>query len=902
MRLFPYISLLFIHLSTYLLMMRVFISLSLAVIFCSCNPSKEPPCIPGEKDTSLAFIDSLGATLNWPGDLSITGFTGPNLTPSPACLAAAPTGEVYVGVDMIGSLGKEPGKGRIVRLVDCNNDGILDSYTEYAAVDNPRGIIPVGDQLFVLHTRFGADSTATGMDLVVFEDTDHDGIADGPAKPLIEHISNPTFLKSRGTDHATNGIRMGIDGWIYIATGDFGFHEAIDRSGKKLTMLGGGIVRVRPDGTEMEIYTHGTRNIYDVAIDPFMNIFTRDNTNDGGGWNIRFSHQLQSGEYGYPVLFKHFTEEIIPAMVDLGGGSGTGALFMDDPNWPEKYNHVPMMADWGRNQLYIHRITPSGGSYTQEQEDFIRLPQITDIDVDGSGRLYLSAWDGAGYSGSAGKGFVVRVVPQNWQYKPFPDLKKISLNELRSLLKSQSGAARLGAQQELLARSSKQAIKIGWDLAADKSLPLEVRVAGMYTYAQAAGKKGIKKLAELVADDSMKEYALRALTDREPHIESVPIEIFLEGLKDPSPRIRIASIIGLGRLGRPEAAEALLQIPVPSSFVAPPPGEEGSHATPNTAIIPAHLAVRALVQLNAVDACIKAIESKNATLALWALRYMHDPKAVDGLMTAYQKTQDPALKNNILITLARLYQKEAPYDGTTWWSTRPDTHGPYYKAITWEASQKISHFLTDEWNKSDIAGKDFYAQLNGKFRLGMKQFGGSEEETVAAQDARIDLDKIRSQKGQIGQSSIEDIMLAIAKIKGDAALGKKLFAQQGCIACHSIHKNEPMKGPFMGQIGGIMTRQQIAESILKPNASISQGFSTVQITTRDRKTILGFVTSESADKIELRDITGGVHTFNTKDIRERKELETSMMPSGLANSLSYEEFASLITYLSQQKG
>ncbi|HRN47171.1 MAG TPA: hypothetical protein PKW69_03980, partial [Niabella sp.] len=309
-------------------------------------------------------------SLNWPDELEITGFAGPDLTPSPACLAVAATGEVYVGVDMIGSLGKDPGKGMIMRLVDCNNDGIMDSHTEYATVDNPRGIISLGDKLFVLHTMFSKDSIATGMDLVVFEDKNNDGVADGPSKPLIEHISNPTFLKSRGTDHATNGIRMGIDGWIYIATGDFGFHDAIDRDGTKLTMLGGGIVRVRADGTEMEIYSHGTRNIYDVAIDPYMNIFTRDNTNDGGGWNIRFSHQLQSGEYGYPVLFKHFTEEIIPAMVDLGGGSGTGALFMDDATWPDKYNNVPMMADWGRNQVYIHRVTPSGGSYTQQEEDF----------------------------------------------------------------------------------------------------------------------------------------------------------------------------------------------------------------------------------------------------------------------------------------------------------------------------------------------------------------------------------------------------------------------------------------------------------------------------------------------------------------------------------------------------
>ena len=162
-----------------------------------------------------------------------------------------------------------------------------------------------------------------------------------------------------------------------------------------MTMLGGGIVRVRPDGTEMEIYTHGMRNIYDVAIDPYMNIFTRDNTNDGGGWNIRFSNQIQSGEYGYPVLFQHHTDEIIPALIDLGGGSGTGSLYMDEDTWPAKYNNVPMMADWGRSQAYIHRVTPDGATYTQKEEDFIKLSQITDLDVDASGRLYLAAWDGA---------------------------------------------------------------------------------------------------------------------------------------------------------------------------------------------------------------------------------------------------------------------------------------------------------------------------------------------------------------------------------------------------------------------------------------------------------------------------------------------------------------------------
>jgi putative heme-binding domain-containing protein len=847
---------------------------------------------------TLVPVDSLPNAKSWPEELAITHFAGSDLTPSPACIAVARTGEVFVGVDMIGSLGKTPGKGKIVRLVDGDNDGKVDKHTVFALADNPRGIIVNGDQVFVLHTTFSKESgIATGMDLVVFEDKDGDGVADGPSKPLIQNISSPKFLQSRGTDHSTNGIRLGIDGWIYIAVGDFGFHGAVDRSGKKMTMLGGGIVRVRPDGTEMEVFTHGLRNIYDVAIDPYMNVFTRDNTNDGGGWNIRFSHQIQSGEYGYPVLFKHFTNEIIPALVDLGGGSGTGSLFIDEPTWPAKYNRVPLMADWGRNQVYVHRVEPDGASYKQTEEEFIKLSQVTDLDIDGSGRMYLSAWDQAGYSGNPSKGFVVRAVPKNWQYKPFPNVRKASVKQLIALLKSESAVARQSAQQELLTRPAKEVSKASLKVTQDTKLPVYVRIAGMYTYSQVAGADGIQNLVKLTEEAAMREYALRAISDRKGNAAAVPLEPFLKGLQDPSVRVRVAATVGLGRLGRPEVAEAILKTRIDAPFVAPEKGTEGPHATPNSALIPGHIAVRSLVELNAVDACISAINT-NPTLALWALRYLYDTKAVKGLIAAYDKSNDPKLKKELLVTLARLYKKEAPYDGSWWWSTRPDTHGPYYKGITWEGSDEIRSLLLKEAGKTN--DKQFFADLNSRLRMEISEYG--EEEAVAVkEETKIDLEKIRNKKGQVGEASIEDVMLAMEKIKGDASLGKTLFVKQGCIACHTLSKTEAPKGPFMGQIGSIMTREQIAESILKPNASISQGFASVLINAKGNKSYMGFITQESAQKVVLRDITGQVYNIKTADIISRKELETSMMPSGLANSMSYEEFASLITYLSEQK-
>jgi glucose/arabinose dehydrogenase len=117
-------------------------------------------------------------------------------------------------------------------------------------------------------------------------------------------VKNIAFgFKDRPADHTSNGLELGIDGWIYCAIGDFGFMEAEGTDGRKLQFRGGGVVRVRPDGTGMEVYTHGTRNILEVIVNPTLDMFARDNTNDGDGWDTRFHHiafQEFSGRVHHP--------------------------------------------------------------------------------------------------------------------------------------------------------------------------------------------------------------------------------------------------------------------------------------------------------------------------------------------------------------------------------------------------------------------------------------------------------------------------------------------------------------------------------------------------------------------------------------------------------------------------
>jgi hypothetical protein len=357
----------------------------------------------------------------------------------------------------------------------------------------------------------------------------------------VKEISTRKYNQARGVDHTTNGIRMGIDGWIYVAVGDFGFVDATGTDGTKLTMYGGGIIRVRPDGTELETFAHGLRNIYDIAIDPYMNVFTRGNTNDGGGWNIRFIHEVQTGQYGYPTLFKRYTSEIIPALVDVGGGSGTGAMYFDEPGWPKQFTGVPIMCDWGRGHLFIHRVTPDGPTFTQQQEDFIKCGRITDVDCDGSGRLFIGSWGKSGFKGGD-DGYISRVVPKGWKYQKFPNLKKRNKIDLANLLSSPSAKTQLHAQQEILRRGgmSKEVLAV----AMDKKQATKSRIAAIYTVKQLLGEKSHPKLLELAKDQAVAEHALRALADRKTQLKGVPVKVFTDALKNQNPRVQVAGCRG----------------------------------------------------------------------------------------------------------------------------------------------------------------------------------------------------------------------------------------------------------------------------------------------------------------------------------------------------------------------
>ena len=71
---------------------------------------------------------------------------------------------------------------------------------------------------------------------------------------------------------------------------------------------------------------------------------------------------------------------------------------------------------------------------------------------------------------------------------------------------------------------------------------------------------------------------------------------------------------------------------------------------------------------------------------------MHKKEVVDALIHQLGNLTDPAKRQSVLATLARLYQCEGEWQGDSW-STRPDTRGPYYQPATWEQSARILETL-----------------------------------------------------------------------------------------------------------------------------------------------------------------------------------------------------------------
>ena len=211
-------------------------------------------------------------------------------------------------------------------------------------------------------------------DILVFEDKDGDGKADGPPTKLL------TGFRGIDHDHGVHGILIGPEGKLYFTVGDTGVQNLVDKFGKKWTSNGtdcraGTVWRCDLDGKNLELLAHNFRNHYEPCVDSFGTVFISDNDDDGNQ-QTRICYVMPGGNYGYHHNPKvsHWNEEmpgIVPKILRTFFGSPTGICVYEGSLLPKSYQGELLHTDAGPRHVRCYHLNPSGAGYTVKREDVV---------------------------------------------------------------------------------------------------------------------------------------------------------------------------------------------------------------------------------------------------------------------------------------------------------------------------------------------------------------------------------------------------------------------------------------------------------------------------------------------------------------------------------------------------
>jgi len=136
---------------------------------------------------------------------------------------------------------------------------------------------------------------------------------------------------------------------------------------------------------------------------------------------------------------------------------------------------------------------------------------------------------------------------------------------------------------------------------------------------------------------------------------------------------------------------------------------------------------------------------------------------------------------------------------------------------------------------------------------------------------------------------------AYAAAPGKADAGKLIYAKQ-CAVCHRIGSEGALIGP---QLDGIGQRglDRLCEDILDPNRNVDRAFRSTLLVLKDGEVTSGLFRREEGELVVLAESTGKEISVAKKDIAERRESETSLMPENFGDLMTPAEFADLMAFL-----
>ncbi|MCA0458321.1 MAG: PQQ-dependent sugar dehydrogenase [Chloroflexi bacterium] len=294
--------------------------------------------------------------------------------------------------------------GHIVEMTDTDEDG----YAETASMiyEDP------DDQLnhaVGMTYREGQTYISDAGRISILSDEDDDGTLD-TLQPIAEGL--PTW---QHTFHSNNGIAFGPDDKLYVSVGSTTDHGPLQMENEA------SILRMNPDGTEMEVFATGFRNAYDLAFSPAGELFTADNSPDEPDETLPYLppeelNFVQAGKnYGFPYVYgtAGSNDQYTAPVTELFTSSASSGLtYYSADQYPPEYQGI-FLAQFGTGagfskalgltngqQVVFVSLQPDGkGGYTGKWQPFARFRtefgvyNPIDVTVGPDGALYVTEWN-----------------------------------------------------------------------------------------------------------------------------------------------------------------------------------------------------------------------------------------------------------------------------------------------------------------------------------------------------------------------------------------------------------------------------------------------------------------------------------------------------------------------------
>jgi putative membrane-bound dehydrogenase-like protein len=362
---------------------------------------------------------------------------------NPTCMDIDHKGRVWVceSVNYRCTLHRQPLRrkegDRILILEDSKGTGKADKVTVF--YQSPKILAPLGIAVAPYPDGKGVRVyVCQSPDILVFEDKEGKGKADGPPRKLL------TGFGGVDHDHGVHGIMIGPDGKLYFSVGDTGVKDlkSSDGKGRKWTSndtdcRAGTIWRCDLDGKNLELIAHNFRNEYEPCVDSFGTIFTSDNDDDGSE-QTRICYVMPGGNYGYHPRGpgqSHWHEEqpgVVPKILRTGFGSPTGMCVYEGSLLPltspkrKRGGFVTQLlhTDAGPREVRCYHLKPDGAGYQVEKEVLVSSTDTwfrpSDICVAPDGSAFVADWYDPGVGGHGigdwTRGRIYRLAPKGNKY------------------------------------------------------------------------------------------------------------------------------------------------------------------------------------------------------------------------------------------------------------------------------------------------------------------------------------------------------------------------------------------------------------------------------------------------------------------------------------------------------